>query len=129
MRSYVYSDMKDPLTVNNSGNVDVVYNEEAIIQSLKNILKTIAGQRVRSVMGSNVIEYLFEPMDKDAEIDIRDAMMEDIMKHEPRLSDLKIFVRANFDGNFYDIIIIATVSKIRRPIEYRTQLRSLNEDT
>lgn len=123
--SYIYSDMKEPLTITSSGNVMVVHDEEAIIQSLKNILKTIAGQRVRSPMGSNVIRYLFEPMAKESENDIRDAMMSDIMKHEPRLSDLQIYVRANFDQAFYDIIVIATVSRLRRPIEMRTRLRSM----
>lgn len=125
---YVYSDIKYPLTITDDGNVKVVYDEDSIVQSLKNILRTIAGQRVRSVMGSNVIIYLFEPMEKESENDIRDAMMQDIMKHEPRLSNLQIYVRANFEQAYYDVIIIARVSNIRKPIEMRTKLRSMGDD-
>lgn len=127
MKDYIYSDIKHPLNITPSGNVELVYDEDAIVQSVKAILSTIAGERVRSPMGSNLIRYLFEPMAKNSENIIRNAMMKDIMKHEPRLSDLKIYVRANFDNNVYDVIVIATVSRVRRPIEFRTKLRSMAE--
>ena len=64
-------------------------------------------------------------MAKDSENEIRDVMTRDILKHEPRLSDLRVFVRANFERNMYDVIVVAKINEIRNPIELRTRLRSL----
>jgi phage baseplate assembly protein W len=125
MRDYIYSDTQHPLTIQPSGNVGVVYNEEAIKQSLTNILATVVGERVRSPIGSSLLRYLFRPMAKNSENDIRDVIIRDIMKHEPRLSGLEVYVRANFDKNLYDVVIIAQIAQIRRPIEVRTRLRSM----
>ena len=125
MKDYVYSDIQHPLIVRQCGNVGIVYDDDVIVQSIKSILATVAGERVRSPMGSSLLRYLFEPMSKNAENDIRDIMVRDIMKHEPRLSNLRVFVRANFDENFYDVIVLAAVNEVRRPIELRTRLNSM----
>lgn len=125
MKDYVYSDIENPLIVKQCGNVGIVYDEAVIVQSIKNILATIAGERVRSPLGSSLLRYLFEPMSKQAENQIRDTMITDIMKHEPRLSDLQVYVRANFDKNYYDVIVIAAIREVRRPVEIRTRLRSM----
>lgn len=125
MRDFVYSDLDSRLHVKNSGEIKIVYDEEVITQSIKTILSTISGERVRNPIGSSLVRLLFEPMTIDTARDIKQRMVEDIRRNEPRIADLSVFVRPDFDGNSYDVVINARVRQISRPIEIQTRLRAM----
>jgi phage baseplate assembly protein W len=72
---------KHPLT----GYLATVTNEEAVKQSIKNLVLTIRGERFYEPnKGSTVMASLFNNMDAVTLITIRDSIIETINNYEPR---------------------------------------------
>ncbi len=124
---YVYSDLNSKLKQSADGNFNILYDEDVIVQSIKNIMATVSGERVRNPIGSSLVRYLFEPMDDDITDDIRNSIYNIIKTYEPRVEIARINVSANFEGNFYDVAMELRIRNLKRPVRVATRLRALNE--
>ena len=100
-----WSDMVPDMRIDQAGNVRVVRNSEAIQQSLKNILSTVQGERVRSDIGAGLNFLLFESVDDDTAEDIRETMTYAIERYENRINLLGVTVIPYPDENYYEIVI------------------------
>lgn len=81
-------------------------NELAIRESLINIMFTKPGERFYSDLGVGIDYWLFEPMTVDTTISLQNTIISNINKREPRVNQLKVNVKPDYDGNAYDIEVI-----------------------
>jgi len=123
-RDFVYSDLDKDLKILPNGNIKILYDEDAIRQSLKTIMATATGERVRSAFGGSLLPLLFEPMDEYLEDTIRIEIERVITQNEPRVRVQGILVRANRDNNSIDVQINVRIKRINRPVRFNTRLRS-----
>jgi len=123
-RDFVYSDLDKDLKIQPDGNIRILYDEDAIRQSLKTIMATATGERVRSTFGGSLLPLLFEPMDEYLEDTIRIEIERVITQNEPRVRVQGILVRANPDNNSIDVQINVRIKRINRPVRFNTRLRS-----
>jgi hypothetical protein len=60
----IYSDLDISLNAKRDGDVNIMYEEEAINNALLNIFTTIQGERrMLPTFGCNIFQYLFDPLD------------------------------------------------------------------
>lgn len=124
-QKYIYSDVKSTLNKTPNGDVEVEYDGNAVIQSIKNILSTVSGERVRNPIGSVLLRYLFEPISEDTADDIRSELLSTIKKHEPRVRTIRVTVKPDPDNHIYIVSMSLTVDKFVQPLRYQTRLRSM----
>ena len=84
----------------------VVKNENAIKQSIKNLVLTQKGEKLfPPEIGSGVYELLFEPMDPFTADSIRDEIINTLGQYEPRITILEVDVEPNEDTNTFDVTV------------------------
>lgn len=99
---------KNPIT-NILGKVS---NEEAVKSSLKNIVKTMVGERFYdSNKGSKITQSLFEPYDLGGLETIK-IQLKEACYYEPRAQIIDIRLNENLDSNAYDCTIVFSVINI-----------------
>lgn len=99
-------DLDYRLRITPLGNVQEVEDEDVVKQSIKTILSTIPGERVRQPQfGSPLYEYLFEPMTPMTIDEIRNAIETALQNFEDRIVLRDVDVVPNFDRNFYEISV------------------------
>ena len=90
-----------------SGDLAKVSNAESIKQSMRNLLLTNFGERLfNPVIGSNVYESLFEPLDPFTLEDIKTHIKDTLYFHEKRVNVQSVQVTASERDNN---TIIATI--------------------
>jgi len=127
MPSFTYSDVDSGLKITPDGNVKILYDEDVILQSIRNIIGTMVGDRVRNPIGTSLMAQLFEPMNRDVANDMRRTIMEAIRTYEPRVTFDTVIVRPNFDKNFYEIYMAFEIIELNKRTEFITRIRSLGE--
>lgn len=126
-QNYVYSDVVSSLEQSASGNIDIKYDVDAVFQSVKNIMSTIPGERVRNGIGSSLLRYLFEPINNDTADDIKDEIRTMIRQYEPRVKQLRVNVRASIDEQMYKVTMEFMIDAFARPVRFQTNLRAMGE--
>lgn len=121
----VYSDLESTLTVDYTGDFNVVYDSDVIIQSIRTIFATIKGERVRSPVGSVLVRLLFEPMTQDTANAISSVVYNSITRDEPRIRSADVRVEPDYDNNTYHVYLVCKVAKLTNMVRYRTELRSM----
>lgn len=103
----IYSDFMPNMDVNPvTGFLAKVTNEQAIKQSLRNLILTTKTERFqRSDIGSKIKSILFDPVDINTEELLKTTISETIRNNEPRVNLLKLVVRSNSELNAYEISI------------------------
>jgi phage baseplate assembly protein W len=124
MTDYVYSDMNPHLTLSADSAVNLVYDEDVIIQSLKTIIATVQNERVRNPIGTRLLRLLFQPIDRDTTLLLNTELREVINKYEPRVEIVGLSVVPNPDQNFYKIRIDVRIKSIQRTISFSSRIRS-----
>ena len=86
-----------------------VKNENAIKQSIKNLVLTVPGEKpFQPLVGSRVNELLFEPLDPFIADSIKDEIINTIKQNEPRVDLTEVTVLPLYEQN-----------KINVSVEYR----------
>lgn len=124
--SYVYSDVNPFLTITSAGNIPILVDEEVVLQSVKTIISTVSGERVRNPIGTRLLRLLFQPMNNDLARQIRSELTTAILRHEPRVDIMSFSISPNYDGNYYDINVIMRIKGIQGSRSIRTRLRSFS---
>jgi hypothetical protein len=124
MQNYAYSDFHPKLNLTSSQNVKILYDEEVITQSIRTILATVQGERVRSNFGSGLVRYLFEPISRETAEDIRAGLIQAISENEPRVDVNRVIVTPDIDNYTYDVQIELFISALSQRTIFEAKLRS-----
>lgn len=88
-----------PLTrLGNKKDVKLLYDEQAIYQSIKNIFNTVPGQKILNpAFGLDLKRYLFEPINEDTAFLLGDTIKQQLPLYEPRIiiNQINIIGRPN----------------------------------
>lgn len=106
------------------GNKDIVMltNDQAVIDSIYNILGTEVGTKIMDVeYGAYLERYLFEPIDEFTSEMIKYDINLALEKFEERIKDINITVTPYEDENTYDIVIEFTIvySNSQQKIDFK----------
>ena len=83
-----------------------VNNDNAIKQSLRNLVMTQPGEKLfQPQIGSGVRQLLFEPMDGFTADAIRDDILNTVGQHEPRITINNLAVVEQYDANQFNVTI------------------------
>tara|TARA_B100001250_G_scaffold118518_1_gene100603 strand:+ start:3138 stop:3530 length:393 start_codon:yes stop_codon:yes gene_type:complete len=97
---------------------DLVVSRDAsaIKQAITNLLLTNKGERLFNPRyGSNIRNYLFEPLDYGTAAQIRTNIVYTINKFEPRVDLENIDVFPNFDDNGFEVEMVYTIDGLDTP--------------
>lgn len=101
-----------------TGDLIRVYDEEAIRQSVKNLILTNFYERpYQQALGSDVRSYMFEPVTVVVEDSLKRDIRDVINSHEPRAKILDIAVNFNEDQNSYDVAIQFEILGLDNPVQ------------
>lgn len=123
--NYTYSDVDSGLRVTPSGNVQIKYDEEVIIQSIENIISTVFGEDVRSGIGSRLIVLLGRTITPDTARDIEDTLRQNILDFEPRVEINRIHVTPDTDNGLYQVDMTLQIRDIPKRLNFRRRLRAV----
>jgi phage baseplate assembly protein W len=106
-KQILYSDFGRDMVLNPvSSDVSRKTNEEAIKESIRNLILTNRGERLfQPFIGSDILASFFENIDIDSLEDIKSAIQDTIEIYEPRCNLISVDVFANYDSN----AIVATI--------------------
>ena len=122
-------DLDFKLTINNKGTIEEVTNNDVIKQSIKTILSTIPGERVRlPEFGSNLINTLFEPIDQFTTDEVETSIEEALENFENRITIRSIRAIPNYSDNYYDITIDYFIRSTGVRDTFNAKMRVLDEE-
>jgi phage baseplate assembly protein W len=103
----VYSDFRMNFDrVPNTGNLDIVTNEEAVKQSIRNLVMTIRGERFyQPFLGTKINALLFELPGPTTITDLK-SEIRDVLQYEPRATDIESIIEYHEDFNAYAVTIM-----------------------
>lgn len=104
----IYSDFNFDLEQTSEGDIEVLYNLDAIRQSIKNIILTPIGSRTKYQdpdFGCGVFGLLGEKMTSATEILLQEEIETALNNYEPRVEVIEVTVEGNQDENTYEILI------------------------
>lgn len=87
--------------------VSILTNEQALLESVKNILITEPGERVMNpTFGCPLSKFLFEPINPITTVSIESAITNSIRMFEERVDKLNINISESPDTNTIDITVL-----------------------
>lgn len=108
----IYSDIDFSLTKTQYSDATILEDLDAVKQSLKNIIFTKKGSRIRyrnPEFGSNIHKLLFEKVNKITAIQIRNEIITVVNNFEPRVKIINVNVVGDPDEKMYSVIIEYTL--------------------
>lgn len=94
-----------------------VFDDNAIKQSVRNLLVTSFYERWNPKVGSNVYRLLFEPMSTITAINIQKNVEQTINNFEPRVELITTKITPNYQQQSYEITVIFNIINIEQPVE------------
>lgn len=125
-RTYVWLDLNTNYDVDT--NPELVQDIKAINNSLYNIFTTLVGTRpFLREYGSYLPYFLFQPMDKITEEDIRASLIQSVQRWEPRvvIDQNLTTVEALPNEVAYDVRLAYFVPSLQRPATFQFVARKL----
>jgi phage baseplate assembly protein W len=100
-----YSDIEIELVPQQDGDITRDIDEEAIINSLRNILLTSKGtRRMLPTFATNLDNILFEPIDAKTTGIIRASIIDAVNKWDDRVTIVELYIKPLYDQNAYDCL-------------------------
>jgi len=114
----LYADFRKDLLLNPvSSDLARVTNEEAVKDSIVNLLLTNRGERFfRPNLGSDIQTMLFENVSPLTILSIEEMVKSTISNYEPRANVIDVSVKANEDYNDITVTIVFNVVNSETPI-------------
>ena len=119
-RSFLGSGWAFPVTLDATGGVAMVEGEEDVRQSIRIILGTNLGERIRMDFGSSIKAFVFEPISTTTLTLLRSRVEEALVRWEPRINverveaalpersagrvDISIDYRVRETNTFYNLV-------------------------
>lgn len=86
-------------------------DKEKVKSNLTNLLTTMKGERLfRPDFGTNIMQYLFEQMDEQTYLEIRQEIVGTVAKYMKEIEILKVEVKENQEKNFIGLKIFYNIS-------------------
>ena len=93
-------------------------NETAISRSIRNLVFTSPGERFfNENIGSRISRFLFENLDDNTAVAIRDEIEFTIVNYEPRVDLIEVNVVPNYDNNEFNVTVIYNIVGIDVPAQ------------
>lgn len=90
-------------------------DEEAILQSIRNILTTSPGQKLLNpTFGVNIGDLLFSPITIDQAYFMSEVLSKELQRQEPRAVFKNVHVVADPDQASYDVYITAVIPSLTK---------------
>lgn len=123
----IYSDFTDDMFFHPvKGDIIRKTNEDAVSQSVRNLLKTNYYDRpFNPKMGSNLRAALFELNTEFSEIAIKAAITEMITNFEPRADLLSVYVNSDPDNYTYNATITFAIVNKEQPVTINVLLERI----
>ncbi len=117
IKSVIYSDFFTDFSSHiNTGQLNKKTNEDAVKQSVRNLLLTNHYERpFQPQIGSNLKQLLFEPFTPATQLNAKAYIAEVFEKHEPRAVLLGAQVVPNADNNSIGVTISFRIINSERP--------------
>lgn len=117
-RTSLFSDFHKDLTVNPiSGDLAVKRDEEAVKESIKNLILTDKGERLmQPTIGGNIRAMLFENITPAVIKMIQEQIKTTIETYEPRASLIDVNVLSSIDDNRVEVNIYFYINNATQPI-------------
>ena len=114
----LYQDFKKNLEISPvSSDLTVHKDEDAVKESIKNLILTDRGERLMQPnLGGNINAMLFENITPAVLTLIEDRVRETIELHEPRAELEDVIVSSNLDDNVVSVKIVFYISNVQQPI-------------
>jgi|TARA_R110000782_G_scaffold106326_8_gene194540 phage baseplate assembly protein W len=98
-------------------------NEEAVKQSIRNLLLTDKGERpFQPSLGCNIRQMLFDNITPDVIIVMREMVKETLEAYEPRANIIGVDVTSEIDNNAVTIAVVFKVINSSDPVTLVTSL-------
>ena len=118
-----YSDIDFAFTQSANADLAVKYDDNAIKQSVKNLILTVNYERpFHPELGCQVHNQLFENFTPITEFIVRQTIYDVLLKFEPRIKVIDILVDADTDRNGLEITVTFRFINDPRPITVTTFL-------
>lgn len=113
----LFSDIRKDLVLSPiSEDLALLKNEDAVKESIKNLLLTDRGERLmQPFIGGNIRALLFENLSPGTIKSIENRVRDTITLYEPRCELIDVSVSANIDENSVNITIRFYVSNVEQP--------------
>ena len=92
-------------------------DDDAIQQSVKNLILTNIGERPFSLIGGNVTAFLFEPVNSITITSIQSAIEETLLQYEPRIDLNFVDVNLSNDQISYEVTISYQIVGLEKEFE------------
>jgi phage baseplate assembly protein W len=117
-RQSLFADFHKDLTQNPiSEDLAVKRDEEAVKESIKNLILTDRGERLmQPLVGSNIRAMLFENNTPSTIKMIQDLITETIQTYEPRATLLDVVVQSSLDDSTVEVGIYFYINNVEQPI-------------
>ena len=99
-----------------TGDLVVSKDGSAIKQAIVNLLLTNKGEKLYNPeYGSDIRNFLFEPMDYATSAQIKQNIMYTLGQWEPRIEIEEVKVATNYDENGFDVSLVYTIRGLDNP--------------
>lgn len=117
-RITIYQDFKKNLEKSPvSSDLTVNKDEEAVKESIKNLVLTDRGERLMQPnIGGNIRAMLFENITPAILVLIQDQIKETLYLHEPRAEVIDVIATSNIDDNVVKVQIVFYITNNQQPI-------------
>lgn len=114
----LYSDFHKDLTQNPiSLDLAVKRDEEAVKESIKNLILTDKGERLfQPLLGGNITAQLFESNTPATIKLIQEQIKSTITQYEPRAQLIDVVVQSSIDDNKVEITVYFYITNIEQPV-------------
>jgi phage baseplate assembly protein W len=117
-QSEIFSDFLNSFSIHPiSGSLAKVTNQNAVRQSVKNLILTNYGERLfQPLVGGDLTRHLFEPMNALTAKNISDSITKTIQYNEPRANLIGVDVRESTDFNSIIVNVVFSIINTNAPI-------------
>jgi phage baseplate assembly protein W len=117
-RQSLYSDFHKDLTINPiSEDLAVKRDEEAVKESIKNLILTDKGERLmQPLLGGNIRAMLFENNTPATIKMIQEQIKDTIRQYEPRATLIDVTVQSSLDESAIEVAIFFYINNVEQPI-------------
>jgi phage baseplate assembly protein W len=117
-RQSLFSDFHKDLTINPiSEDLAVKRDEEAVKESIKNLILTDKGERLmQPLLGGNIRAMLFENNTPATIKMIQEQVKDTIRQYEPRATLIDVTVQSSLDETAIEVAIFFYINNIEQPI-------------
>jgi phage baseplate assembly protein W len=118
--TYYFDVSKKSINPLNNGDIAILKNMQAILESISNIIQT--GRNtvlMKPEQGIDLDQYIFEPIDDLTALQIKDDIEHGLNKYEPRIKNVVVMVIPDEENQTFNIIIncIETITNSNQQFE------------